>query len=92
MSGHGVARVGLDSAGGIQLGGGVARTRVGGGLVSVLGDAVAGHGTGPHASPIMAEGSPRFRINGLPVVRAGHLATCGHAATGTPGFRIEGSQ
>lgn len=84
----GIARVGTDSAGGIILGGGQSFVRVQGDLWAVLGDAVAGHGLPPHAGPTMAEGSQFVRINGIPVCRAGHAATCGHTATGSGSMRI----
>jgi uncharacterized Zn-binding protein involved in type VI secretion len=88
MASHGIARVGVDTAGGTQLGGGQGFVRVGGALVAVLGDAVAGHGDAPHAAPAMAEGSLFARINGIPVCRQGHLATCGHATTGAAWARL----
>ena len=84
----GIARVGIDSAGGTILGGGQFFVRVEGALWAVLGDAVAGHGIALHAGPVMAEGSPFVRINGIPVCRAGHAASCGHAATGSSVMRL----
>lgn len=84
----GIALVGVDTAGGVQLGLQVPWFRVNGHPVAVKGDSVAGHGLVPHDSPTMAEGSPTFRVGGIPVCRAGHLATCGHATTGKSGFRI----
>ena len=51
-------------------------------------DPVTGHGNGPHAGPVMAEGSPWMKINGTPVCREGHLASCGHPSTGRPWWRI----
>ena len=48
-----------------------------------LGDAVEGHGRGSHRSPTMAEGCSTVFVNGIPLVRAGHRATCGHEATGS---------
>lgn len=84
----GIARKNLDSAGGTQLAGGQDFVRVEGELVVLLGDPVQGHGTGTHAAPVMAEGSPFARINGIPVCRAGHLASCGHASTGSASMRL----
>lgn len=84
----GIARVGQDSAGGTILGGGQSFVRVQGTAWAVLGDAVAGHGNNPHSSPTMAQGSGFVRINGIPACRAGHLASCGHAATGSGAMRI----
>lgn len=84
----GISRVGTDSAGGTILGGGQSFVRVQGALWAVLGDAVSGHGPGAHAGPSMAEGSPFARINGIPACRAGHAASCGHAATGSSVMRL----
>lgn len=87
----GIALVGIDVAGGLQLGLQVPNFRVNGSPVVVQGDLVA-----PHfpfeplhiPAPFMAEGSPNWRINGIPVCRAGHLANCGHATSGRPFFTI----
>lgn len=79
----GIARVSSDTAGGTQLGGGQDFCRIDGDLIVLLGDDVAGHGPGAHAAPVMAEGSPFARINGIPICRAGHLASCGDASTGS---------
>ena len=80
---HGVSRCGQDTAGGVILGHGQSHVFVEGRLWSVLGDAVAGHGPVPHLAPVMAEGSSFITINGIPVCRQGHHASCGHAATGS---------
>ena len=85
---HGIARINQDSAGGQIIGALQDFVTVEGTLWSVLGDPVQGHGIPPHAAPVMAEGSPFIRINGIPVCRQGHLATCGHAATGSSSMRI----
>ena len=53
-----------------------------------IGDAVASHGTGAHASATMATGSTRLIVEGLGVCRMGDLATCGHALVAT-GARID---
>lgn len=86
----GIACVGIDYAGGIQLGMQGAGFTVDGATVVLLGDHVASHPPlPPHVgNPVMAEGSPSFRFNGIPVCREGHLASCGHATTGRPFFRI----
>ena len=78
----GVSRVGVDSAGGTILGPGVASVIVNGSPVSVIGDSVAGHGTGPHAGPVMVGGSGTVFAGGIGVVRAGDAASCGDTATG----------
>lgn len=83
----GVARQTVDSAGGAQLAGGQAFVRIDGHLVVLLGDPVAAHGIAPHAAPVMAQGSTFVRINGVPVCLAGHLASCGHASTGSAWVR-----
>ena len=86
----GIARVGVDSAGGIQLGMQGANFRVNGAPVVLVGDSVAPHPVGPphDAAPIMAVGCPTFRLNDIPVCRAGHAANCGHPTTGLPTFNI----
>jgi len=48
-----------------------------------IGDAVAGHGRGPHRSPVMAAGSGNVFANSIAVCRAGDPATCGHPASGS---------
>lgn len=88
MSGFGVAVVGKDIAGGVQLGGGQFFVRCEGSLVTVIGDGVAGHGTGAHAGPKMVEGSSFVRINGIPVCHAGNRASCTHETSGRPWCRL----
>lgn len=78
-----ISLVGQDSAGGVITGPGMPNWTWNGKPISVLGDAVAPHGDGAHRSPSMVQGSPWMSINGIPVVHAGHLASCGHAATGS---------
>ena len=85
---HGIAVQGLDSAGGTQLNGGQDFFKVEGAAVILLGDPVAGHGLPPHAAPVMVEGSSWMSLNGTPVCRAAHVASCGHSSTGRPWFRI----
>jgi len=86
----GVACVGVDEAGGVQLGMQGASMKVAGAPVVLVGDAVAPHPpVPPHTTdPVMVQGSPTFRLNGIPVCRQGHLASCGHPTTGRPFFRI----
>ena len=84
----GIALVGVDTAGGVQLGLQVPWFRINGQPIAVKGDRVSGHGIFPHSSPAMAEGSPPFRAGGIAVCREGHLATCGHPTTGRTFFRI----
>ena len=85
---HGIARVGVDAAGGVIVGALQTFVTVEGALWAVLGDPVSGHGIPPHAAPVMAEGSGFVRINNIPVCREGHVATCGHPATGSAHMRI----
>ncbi len=85
---YGIARKNLDNAGGAQLAGQQNFVHAEGELVVLRGDPVQGHGVGPHAAPVMAEGSSFVRISGIPVCRAGHLASCGHASTGSASMRL----
>lgn len=80
----GVAVQTLDVAGGQQLAGGAPRLKHNGRMVVTVGDPVQPHGSGAHAAPVMVEGNPRCRVNGRPICRAGHLASCGHPTTGRP--------
>jgi uncharacterized Zn-binding protein involved in type VI secretion len=79
----GLAREGLDAAGGAQLAGGQASVHANGARVVVLGDPVAPHGEPPHAAPVMAEASASVFAGGKPVCRAGARASCGHATSGS---------
>ena len=83
----GIARVGSDSAGGAQLGGGQGWVKIDGAAVVLVGDAIAGHPPCPdipvHCAPTMAQGSAWVKIDGAPICRAGDAATCGHASTGS---------
>lgn len=51
--------------------------------VARIGDAVAGHGRGPHRGPAMASGSGNVFTNNIPTCRAGDTATCGHPSSGS---------
>lgn len=48
-----------------------------------IGDAIAGHGKGLHAGPVMANGSGTVFINNIAVCREGDTANCGHATSGS---------
>lgn len=87
MSG-GIARRTLDRAGGAQLAGGQGWFRVDGQLVVLLGDPVEPHGPAAHAAPVMVEASTWLRLDGVPVCRAGNLASCGDPTTGAAWFVI----
>ncbi len=84
----GIAVASTDSAVGAQLGGGQSFFSVEGQPVVLIGDPVAPHGNAPHSSPAMGQGSSWMTLNGTPVCRAGHMASCGHASTGRPWFAI----
>lgn len=82
---------GLDSAGGQQLAGGQSFVTAGGNLVVVKGDPVAPHGPVPHSpAPVMAQGCDWLTINGIPVCREGHAASCGHTTTGRDWVQVQG--
>lgn len=85
MADAGVARVGVDVAGGVQLGLAAPTVFGDGSNVVVLGDLVAGHPFGPpHTpSPVMASASSTVFACGIPVCRAGDVASCGHATSGS---------
>jgi uncharacterized Zn-binding protein involved in type VI secretion len=79
----GIARdAGTDVAGGAIIQGS-GNVFVEGKPIVRIGDAVAGHGRGPHSAPTMAQGSGNVKANGIGVVRAGDIATCGHPASGS---------
>ncbi|MCA1776046.1 MAG: hypothetical protein LC676_10685 [Loktanella sp.] len=87
---RGVAVVGLDSAGGAQLGNQFAGWTVEGQTIVGIGDTVASHGLPPHSPPPpMVEGADWFTIDGIPVCRAGDAAACGHTTTGRSWFTID---
>lgn len=79
----GVSRVGVDSAGGTITGPGISSVIVNGSPVSVIGDSVAGHGSGPHGGPVMVGSSSTVIAGGKGVVRAGDAASCGDTASGS---------
>ena len=56
-NGQGIARVGVDSAGGTIGGPGSSTVFVEGSNVSLPGDSIAGHGIEPHAAPVTANPS-----------------------------------
>ena len=57
INGRGVARVGLDSAGGTINGPGSPTVFANGANVSLPGDGIAGHGIPPHDAPVTANPS-----------------------------------
>ncbi len=82
MATAGATRKGLDTAGGVLIGGSPNVFTNGASNVRV-GDAVAGHGKSPHSSPRMVSGSSSIFINGISACRRGDRASCGHRATGS---------
>lgn len=83
-----VSLVGVDSAGGVIIGPGASSWTWNGSKISLLGDAVAGHGESPHSGPVIATASPWMTIDGTPVTRVKSVATCGHGVTGSSGMDI----
>lgn len=78
----GIARQGVDIAGGLIIQGST-NVMINGSPAVRIGDAITGHGTGAHAAPVMALGSFTVFVNGIAVCRAGDLASCGHTASGS---------
>lgn len=78
----GATRKSVDLAGGKLLTGSDNVLTNGQGQVRV-GDAVEGHGRGPHSAPSMTTGSSSVFVNGRSAVRAGDKASCNHVATGS---------
>ena len=89
----GVSLVGVDTAGGVITGRRQSRVTVNGHTVAVMGDDVASHAPCPapasHCAAVMVQGSSRVTIDGIPIVRAGDAASCGHTATGQATHRDE---
>lgn len=79
----GIARVGVDSAGGTITGNLAPTVFVNGSPIAVKDAAVAGHGLPPHASPVMVGCSSTVFANGIAICREGDAASCGHAAGGS---------
>ena len=76
--GESIARVGVDSAGGVILGGGASTVFCNGSLVAVLGDDVTPHGSGAHAAPTLTSASSTVFANGIALCRKGDSVSCGH--------------
>ncbi|NSY36873.1 PAAR domain-containing protein [Leisingera sp. ANG59] len=79
----GVSRISQDAAGGTIVEALVPSVRVNGSQVAVLGCAVAPHGIGPHAGPVMAAASGTVFAEGIAICREGDQASCGHPASGS---------
>ena len=79
----GIARAGIDTAGGIiQPTQSIAT--INGVPIATIGASITGHGSGSHSSAVMVEGSTLFTINGVPVALEGMRASCNHTASGDP--------
>ncbi len=78
----GITREGVDSAGGTNIEGS-SNVFVNGRPAVRKGDAVAGHGGGAHAAPVMVGSSGTVFVNGIGVCRAGDEASCGDPASGS---------
>lgn len=78
-----VARVSVDNTIGTNIGAQNSTVYCNGSLVQLLGDSIAPHWLCPivpiHCAAVHVAGSPTVFINGIPVVRVGDAASCGHA-------------
>lgn len=77
----GIAKVGIDAAGGMIVGNLAPTVFVEGNPVAVQGAEVEPHGR--HRNQVMEGASENVFANGIPVCRAGDSASCGHAASGS---------
>jgi uncharacterized Zn-binding protein involved in type VI secretion len=78
-----VSLIGIDQAGDTIVGPGNPNWTWNGVPISIVGDTIKPHKAGPHIAAKIADGSPWMTIEGIPVTRAGSLATCGDVATGS---------
>ena len=78
----GVSRVNVDTAGGLIIDTPDTKTTVGGNPIAVVGSNILPHGSGAHASASIVEGAAKTTAGGIPICRAGSLASCGDRATG----------
>ena len=79
----GVARNGVDVAGGVAIEGSGDVNANGSGVVRI-GDKVASHGVSPHSpTPPMVGKSSTVFANGIGVCRSGDAASCGHTISGS---------
>lgn len=80
----GISRVGVDAAGGTIVGNLAPTVFVNGAPIVVKGADVQPHGLPPHSpQPVMVGSSSTVFAQGIPVVRQGDLASCGHPASGS---------
>jgi uncharacterized Zn-binding protein involved in type VI secretion len=80
----GISRLAVDTAGGAFIGNLAPTVVVNGQPVIVKGAAIASHGQAPHSNAHTAGASGTVFAGGIAVCRAGDVATCGHAGTGSP--------
>lgn len=86
---YGVTRKQVDIAGGVLLEGS-SNVFVNGKNIVRIGDKVASHGVSNHSAVRMVQGSSTVFCNGKPVCRRGHIASCGHQATGSSNVFLGG--
>lgn len=79
----GIARIGVDSAGGVIKDALVPSVLVNGSPIAVKGAGVTGHGAGAHAGPVMVGASGTVFAGGIAVCRAGDAASCSDTASGS---------
>lgn len=79
----GIARVGVDTAGGLITGSLAPSVHVNGVPIVVVGAIIAPHSTGIHLTAHTLASSATVRAGGILVCRAGDAATCGDLCTGS---------
>lgn len=79
----GIARVGVDVAGGKIVGNLAPTVFVNGAPIAVNGAKVAPHGKSPHNSPVMIAQCNNVYACGILVVQQGNKATCNHSTSGS---------
>lgn len=80
----GIARIGIDTAGGLLLSNAAScNVYINGAQVALKGALIKPHGDSPHSNAKMVGSSGSVFVNGLGVVRKGDSASCGHVATGS---------
>lgn len=74
-----VATVGASTVGGgVILGPGAPWATLNGAPIALVGDAVASHGSSPHAAAVLTAGSSIATLGGVALCRNGDPASCGH--------------
>lgn len=90
MSVLAASRVGIDNAGGgLILGDLQPHVKINGVSWAVFGALIASHGAAPHDAATISTASTFVKLNGVAPAAVGHLASCGHALTGTAHVKIE---